>query len=197
MAAERTAEGLCAAAEVRSNADRDGRITVAKAKTEAAEIDAQARREAAAIQARAYPSDLRLYTLLRTLDTLVQSVGTSTRLACDDAEPFSVFWLSGPREWTGAMGGPVVQSLQITYRVLPLGVALLARRLVLFGCAAGAVRLSGGGAAVRAHRAGAAGGVVARLAATDRAGRVLPPRRGRWSRRSGVRKPTGVARAVT
>jgi membrane protease subunit HflC len=91
VAAERTAEGLRAAAEVRSNADRDGRITVAKAKTEAAEIDAQARREAAAIQARAYLSDPQLYTLLRTLDTLVQSVGTSTRLVLrTDAEPFSV-----------------------------------------------------------------------------------------------------------
>jgi membrane protease subunit HflC len=91
VAAERTAEGLRAAAEVRSNADRDGRIVVARAKTEAAEIDARARREAAAIQTRAYLSDPQLYTLLRTLDTLVQSVGTSTRLVLrTDAEPFSV-----------------------------------------------------------------------------------------------------------
>jgi membrane protease subunit HflC len=91
VAAERTAEGLRAAAEVRSNADRDGRITVARAKTEAAEIDAQARREAATIQARAYLSDPQLYTLLRTLDTLVLSVGTSTRMVLrTDAKPFSV-----------------------------------------------------------------------------------------------------------
>lgn len=97
VAAERTAEGLRAAAEVRSNADRDGRIVVARAKTEAAEIDAQARREAAAIQTRAYLSDPQLYTLLRTLDTLVQSVGTSTRLVLrTDAEPFSVL-LAPPR----------------------------------------------------------------------------------------------------
>ncbi len=97
VAAERTAEGLRAAAEVRSNADRDGRIVVARAKTEAAEIDAQARREAAAIQTRAYLSDPQLYTLLRTLDTLVQSVGTSTKLVLrTDAEPFSVL-LAPPR----------------------------------------------------------------------------------------------------
>nr|WP_294543942.1 protease modulator HflC [uncultured Rhodopila sp.] len=91
VAAERTAEGLRAAAEVRSDAERDGRIVVAQARTEAAEIDAQARREAAAIQSRAYLSDPELYTLMRTLDTLVQSVGSSTRLVLrTDAEPFSV-----------------------------------------------------------------------------------------------------------
>jgi membrane protease subunit HflC len=91
VAAERTAEGLRAAAEVRSDAERDGRIAVAQARTEAAEIDAQARREAAAIQSKAYLSDPELYTLMRTLDTLVQSVGSSTRLVLrTDAEPFSV-----------------------------------------------------------------------------------------------------------
>nr|WP_294508225.1 protease modulator HflC [uncultured Rhodopila sp.] len=91
VAAERTAEGLRAAAEVRSNAERDGRITVAQARTEAADIDAQARREAAAIQSRAYLSDPELYTLMRTLDTLVQSVGSSTRLVLrTDSQPFSV-----------------------------------------------------------------------------------------------------------
>jgi membrane protease subunit HflC len=91
VAAERTAEGLRAAAEVRSNAERDGRITVAQARTEAADIDATARREAAAIQSRAYLSDPELYILMRTLDTLVQSVGSSTRLVLrTDVEPFSV-----------------------------------------------------------------------------------------------------------
>jgi membrane protease subunit HflC len=91
VAAERTAEGLRAAAEVRSDAERDGRIAVAQARTEAAEIDAQARREAAAIQSKAYLSDPELYTLMRTLDTLVQSVGSSTRLVLrTDAEQFSV-----------------------------------------------------------------------------------------------------------
>jgi membrane protease subunit HflC len=91
VAAERTAEGLRAAAEVRSDAERDGRIVVAQARTEAAEIDARARREAAAIQSRAYLSDPELYTLMRTLDTLVQSVGSGTRLVLrTDSEPFSV-----------------------------------------------------------------------------------------------------------
>jgi len=91
VAAERTAEGLRAAAEVRSDAERDGRIVVAQARAEAAGIDARARREAAAIQSRAYLSDPELYTLMRTLDTLVQSVGSSTRLVLrTDSEPFSV-----------------------------------------------------------------------------------------------------------
>jgi membrane protease subunit HflC len=91
VAAERTAEGLRAAAEVRSNAERDGRITVAQARTEAAEIEAQARREAAEIQTRAYLSDPPLYTLLRALDTLVQTVGPTTRLVLrTDSAPFSV-----------------------------------------------------------------------------------------------------------
>jgi membrane protease subunit HflC len=91
VAAERTAEGLRAAAEVRSNAERDGRITVARARTEAAEIDAQARREAAEIQTRAYLSDPLLYNLLRSLDTLVQTVGPSTRLVLrTNSAPFSV-----------------------------------------------------------------------------------------------------------
>jgi membrane protease subunit HflC len=91
VAAERTAEGLRAAAEVKSNADRDGRILVAQARTEAAEIEAQARRDAAAIQAKAYLSDPQLYTLMRSLDTLAQTVGTSTRLVLrTDALPFSV-----------------------------------------------------------------------------------------------------------
>jgi membrane protease subunit HflC len=91
VAAERTAEGLRAAAEVRSNADRDGRITVAQARTEAAEIDAQARREAAEIQTRAYLSDPLLYNLLRSLDTLAQTVGPGTRLVLrTDSAPFSV-----------------------------------------------------------------------------------------------------------
>jgi membrane protease subunit HflC len=91
VAAERTAEGLRAAAEVRSNAERDGRIIVAQARTEAAEIEAQARRDAASIQAKAYLSDPQLYTLMRTLDTLVQTVGSSTRLVLrTDAAPFNV-----------------------------------------------------------------------------------------------------------
>jgi membrane protease subunit HflC len=91
VAAERTAEGRRAAAEVRSNAERDGRIVVARARTQAADIEAQARREAADIHTRAYLSDPELYTLMRSLDTLVQTVGPGTRLVLrTDAAPFSV-----------------------------------------------------------------------------------------------------------
>lgn len=90
VAAERTAEGRRAAAEVRSNAERDGRIVVAQAHTQAADIEAQARREAAAIRTRAYLTDPQLYNLMRSLDTLAQTVGPGTRLVLrTDAAPFS------------------------------------------------------------------------------------------------------------
>ena len=90
VAAARTAEGLRAAGEVRSNAERDARITVAHARTEAAEIEAAARREAAEIQGRAYLADPQLYLELRGLDSLVQVVGNNTRLILrTDAAPFS------------------------------------------------------------------------------------------------------------
>ncbi|KAA5611772.1 protease modulator HflC [Rhodovastum atsumiense] len=91
VAAERTAEGLRAAAEVRFNAERDARITIARARTEAAEIEATARREAAEIQGRAYAADPQLYMMLRGLDTLGQVVGSNTRLVLrTDAAPFSL-----------------------------------------------------------------------------------------------------------
>ena len=141
VAAERTAEGLRAAAEVRSNAERDGRITVAQARTEAAEIEAQARREAAEIQTRAYLSDPSLYSLLRSLDTLVQTVGPGTRLVLrTDSAPFSVLVeppaaaaspapaapLAAAMTPNARPAGPVAQSLQISFRVLLFGVLLLA-----------------------------------------------------------------------
>lgn len=95
-AAERTAEGLRAAAEVRSTAERDARITVTRARTEAAGIEADAQREAADIQGRAYQADPQLYLLLRSLDTLSQLVGTNTRLVLrTDAAPFSLL-VEGP-----------------------------------------------------------------------------------------------------
>ena len=59
-----------AAAEIRSEATRDSRITIAKAQTEAADIEAASRQQAAAIQARAYAADPALYSLLRSMDTL-------------------------------------------------------------------------------------------------------------------------------
>ena len=102
-AAERTAEGLRAAAEIRFNAERDARITVARARTEAAEIEAAAQREAAEIQGRAYRADPQLYLMLRGLDTLAQLVGSNTRLVLrTDAAPFSLLVLgpqaAGPRK---------------------------------------------------------------------------------------------------
>jgi len=91
VAAERTAEGLRAAAQIRSDAARDARITVARARTEAAEIEAASRRGAADINARAYTSDPQLYLLLRSLDTLQTIIGANTRLVLlTDAPPFNV-----------------------------------------------------------------------------------------------------------
>jgi membrane protease subunit HflC len=102
VAAQRTAEGLRAAAEIRSNAARDSRVTVAKARAEAAEIEAASRREAAEIQAKAYAGDPQLYQLLRSLDTLRQVVGNNTNLVLrTDAEPFNVL-VRGP-----SAGAPV------------------------------------------------------------------------------------------
>jgi len=90
-AAERTAEGLRAAAEIRFSAERDSRITVARARTEAAEVQAAAERESAQIQGRAFRADPQLYLMLRGLDTLAQLVGTNTRLVLrTDAAPFSL-----------------------------------------------------------------------------------------------------------
>jgi modulator of FtsH protease HflC len=90
VAAQRTAEGLRAAAQIRSEAARDSRITIAKARTEAAEIEAASRREAAEINAKAYEADPGLYIMLRSLDTLATVVGTNTRLILrTDAAPFN------------------------------------------------------------------------------------------------------------
>ncbi len=91
VAAQRTAEGLRAAAVIRSDAARDGRIMVANAKTEAATIEAGARREAAHIYGRAYEADPSLYLTLRSLDTLGQVVSANTRLVLrTDAAPFDL-----------------------------------------------------------------------------------------------------------
>ena len=96
VAAQRTADGLRAAAEIRAAATRDGRIMVANARAEAAEIEAVARREAAEIQARAYAEDPVLYRTLRELDTLSQVVGSNTRLILrTDTAPFEML-IHGP-----------------------------------------------------------------------------------------------------
>jgi membrane protease subunit HflC len=104
VAALRTAEGLRAAAEIRANASRDARITVAHAKAEAAEIEAASRQEAARIHAAAYSADPQLYLMLRSLDTLGTLVGANTRLVLrTDAAPFNVL-IQGPPQ--AAEGGP-------------------------------------------------------------------------------------------
>ena len=96
VAAARTAEGLRAAAELRSEAARDSRITLARSRTEAADIEAASRQEAAAIQARAYQADPDLYALLRSMDTLGNVVGPNTRMILrTDAAPFNVL-IQGP-----------------------------------------------------------------------------------------------------
>jgi membrane protease subunit HflC len=102
VAAQRTAEGLRAAAQIRSEAARDARITVADARTQAAEIEAASRREAAEINARAYDADPRLYLMLRSLDTLATVVGPNTRLILrTDAAPFNTL-VQGPNGPGGA-----------------------------------------------------------------------------------------------
>jgi modulator of FtsH protease HflC len=96
VAAERTAEGLRRAAEIRSNADRDGREVVAKAREEAAQIEANAEQEAARIHADAYQGDPDLYTLLRSLDTINKVVGRNTSIMLrTDAAPFRAL-VDGP-----------------------------------------------------------------------------------------------------
>jgi membrane protease subunit HflC len=110
VAAQRTAEGLRAAAEIRSNATRDSRITVARARSDAAEIEAASQREAAEIQAKAYLADPQLYQLLRSLDTLGQVVGGNTRLVLrTDAAPFNML-VQGPPH-AGAAGIPGVAAV--------------------------------------------------------------------------------------
>jgi membrane protease subunit HflC len=102
VAAERTAEGLRAAAEIRSEASRDSRITVAEAQTEAAGIEAESRKQAAEIQAKAYSGDPELYMMLRSLDTLSAMIGPSTRLVLrTDAAPFNVLVQGPPGEAGG------------------------------------------------------------------------------------------------
>ena len=99
IAAERNAEGLRAAAAIRSDAERDARITGARAQEQAATIKAKSRQEAAATYAQAYDLDPQLYTLLRSLDTLNATVGPKTRVILrTDAAPFRAL-VEGP-------GGP-------------------------------------------------------------------------------------------
>lgn len=96
IAAERTAEGKRLAAEIHSQADRDGRIVEADAAVKAATIVANAQRDAASIYGKAWASDPQLYSLLRSLDTLSTIVNSNTRLVLrTDAEPFKAL-VQGP-----------------------------------------------------------------------------------------------------
>jgi len=102
VAAERSAEGQRAAAQIESDADRDSRVIVAKAKADAADIDAKSRIAAANVYKQAYGGDPQLYTMLRSFDTLDSVIGSNTRLILrTDAAPFRVL-VDGP---SGSAGG--------------------------------------------------------------------------------------------
>jgi membrane protease subunit HflC len=101
VAAERSAEGQRAAAQIESDADRDSRVLVAKAKADAADIDAKSRIAAAGIYKQAYSGDPELYTMLRSFDTLDSVIGSNTRIILrTDAAPFRVL-VQGPGAASG------------------------------------------------------------------------------------------------
>jgi membrane protease subunit HflC len=96
VAAQRMADGKREAAQIRSDADRAARETVADANVKAAEIEAQSRKDAAAIYGKAYAANPRLYTMLRSLDTLDSVVNANTNLIVrTDAAPFNAL-VHGP-----------------------------------------------------------------------------------------------------
>jgi modulator of FtsH protease HflC len=96
VAAQRMADGKREAAQIRSDADRDARVTVADATVNAANIEAQSRKDAAAIYGKTYAGNPQLYTLLRSLDTLDSVINTNTNLVLRaDAAPFNVL-VRGP-----------------------------------------------------------------------------------------------------
>ncbi|MFI5011243.1 MAG: SPFH domain-containing protein [Hyphomicrobiales bacterium] len=96
-AAAQMAEGQRKAAEISSNAERDSRILIANATAEAAGIEAKSREEAAGIYSQAFNTDPKLYTLLRSLDTLDRISNPNTRIFLrTDAAPFRVL-IDGPQ----------------------------------------------------------------------------------------------------
>ncbi|WP_341316692.1 protease modulator HflC [Paraburkholderia sp. IMGN_8] len=98
VAAQRTADGNREAAQIRSDADRDARIALADANVKAAEIEAQSRKDAAAIYGNSYAGNPRLYTMLRSLDTLDTVVSANTNLILrTDAAPFQAL-VQGPAD---------------------------------------------------------------------------------------------------
>jgi modulator of FtsH protease HflC len=110
VAAQRTADGNRQAAQIRSDADRDARITVADANVQAAEVEAQSRKDAAAIYGKSYASDPHLYTMRRSLDALSSVVSANTNLILrTDAAPFNVL-VQGPAGLGVSAAGPDVHT---------------------------------------------------------------------------------------
>ncbi|MBV9519381.1 MAG: protease modulator HflC [Hyphomicrobiales bacterium] len=96
-AAAQMAEGQRKAAEITSDAERDARILLANASAEAAGIEAKSREEAAGVYSQAFNTDPKLYTLLRSLDTLDRISNPNTRIFLrTDAAPFRVL-IDGPQ----------------------------------------------------------------------------------------------------
>jgi membrane protease subunit HflC len=96
IAAERTAVGNREAAEIRSAAERDGRIVEAEARVKAADIEAQSRVQAASIYGKAYAGSPQLYNMMRSLDTLSTIITPDTKLILrTDAAPFRAL-VEGP-----------------------------------------------------------------------------------------------------
>src|SRR6202035_5937099 len=111
IAAERTAVGNREAAEIRSAAERDGRIVQAYAKVKAAEIEAQSRVQAATIYGKAYAGSPQLYSMVRSLDTLSTIVTPDTKLILrTDAAPFRALvegpGFSAPSKSSSQVGAP-------------------------------------------------------------------------------------------
>jgi len=104
VAAQRSAEGQRQAAQISSDADRDSRVIVAQAKADVADIEAKSRIAAADIYKKAYTSDPQLYTMLRSLDSLGNVVGSGTTLILrTDAAPFKAL-SEGPAATGGGRG---------------------------------------------------------------------------------------------
>lgn len=101
-AAQRSAEGQRQSAQIVSEAERDARITLASAKAEAAGIEGEAQAKSTAIYQQAYATDPKLYTLLRSFDTMDAAVGPGTRIVLrTDAAPFRVL-VDGPASGSGS-----------------------------------------------------------------------------------------------
>ena len=111
IAAERTAVGNRQAAEIRSAAERDGRIVQAEARVKAADIEAQSRVQAALIYGKAYAGSPQLYNMMRSLDTLSTIVTPDTKLILrTDAAPFRALvegpGFSAPSKSSSQVGAP-------------------------------------------------------------------------------------------